>query len=61
MYVNGLGPRDYVQAYMWLSLSEAQGTPDAQRNREIVERYMTAAQTAEARELARGWKPKPMQ
>jgi hypothetical protein len=46
---------------MWLSLSEAQGTPDAQRNREIVERYMTAAQIAEARELARGWKPKPIQ
>jgi hypothetical protein len=59
MYANGLGPRDYVQADMWLSLAEAQGTPDARKNRELVERAMTSAQTAEARELARNWKPKP--
>jgi hypothetical protein len=45
---------------MWLNLSEAQGTQDAQKNREIVERYMTAAQTAEVGGLARDWKPKPM-
>ena len=59
MYANGLGPRDYVQAHMWLSLSAAQGTQDAPRNREIVERHMTTAEIAEARELARDWKPKP--
>ena len=60
MYVNGLGPLDYVRAYMWLSLSAAQGTQDAPKNLEIVERYMTTAQIAEARELARDWKPKPI-
>jgi uncharacterized protein len=58
MYVNGLGPLDYVQAYMWLSLSAAQGTQDAPKNLEIIERYMTTAQIAQARELARDWKPK---
>jgi TPR repeat protein len=59
MYANGLGPQDYVQAHMWLSLSAAQGTQDAPKNREIVERHMTTAQIAEARELASDWKPKP--
>jgi TPR repeat protein len=59
MYANGLGPQDYVQAHMWLSLSATQGTQDAPRNREIVERHMTTAEIAEARELARDWKPKP--
>lgn len=59
MYANGLGPQDYVQAHTWLSLSAAQGTQDAPKNREIVERHMTTAQIAEARELARDWKPKP--
>jgi hypothetical protein len=44
---------------MWLSLSAAQGTQDAPKNREIVERHMTTTQIAEARELARDWKPKP--
>ena len=58
MYANGLGPQDYVHAHMWLSLSAAQGIQDAPKNRELVERYMTASQIPEARELARGWKPK---
>jgi uncharacterized protein len=61
MYANGLGPQDYVQAHMWLSLSAAQDTQDAGKNREIVERYMTATQIAEARKLARDWKPNPIQ
>ena len=61
MYANGLGPQDYVQAHIWLSLSAAQGTQDAGKNREIVERYMTATQIAEARKLARDWKPNPIQ
>jgi uncharacterized protein len=61
MYVNGLGPQDLVQSHMWLGLSAAQGIPDAPRNREIVERHMTTAQIAEARDLARDWKPRPVQ
>lgn len=61
MYANGLGPQDYVQAHMWLSLSAAQGSQDAGKNRDIVERSMTATQIAEARKLAHDWKPKPSQ
>jgi TPR repeat protein len=61
MYANGMGPQDYVQAHMRLSLAAARGAQEALKNREIVERHMTTAQIADARELARDWKPKPIQ
>src|SRR5882757_2763488 len=61
MYANGMGPQDYVQAHMWLSLAAARGAQEALKNREIVERHMTTAQIADARELARDWKQKPDQ
>jgi TPR repeat protein len=60
MYESGSGvPRDYVMAHMWLSLAAGAGNQDALQERGAVERNMTAAQIAEARKLARDWKPRP--
>jgi TPR repeat protein len=59
MYNGGLGvPQDYVVAHMWFNLAAARGDKDAAKNREIVAKQMTPAQIAEARKLAREWKPK---
>jgi uncharacterized protein len=58
MYAEGRGvPQDYVRAYMWFSLSAAQGEQRAVKTLEIAERRMTPAQISEAQKLARNWKP----
>ncbi len=63
MYGKGRGvPRDDVQAYMWFTLSASGSSPGkardkAARNRDVVAAQMTPAQIAEARKLARAWKP----
>ena len=61
MYELGNGvPQDYVLAHMWFDLVASQGTRQyAIESRERVEKQMTLAQIAEARKLAREWKPKP--
>ena len=60
LYVSGRGvPKDYVVAYMWFSLSAAQGDHDSAIQRDLVAKLMTPAQIAEAQKLAREWKPKP--
>ena len=58
-------PRDFVQAYMWLCLAAerlsavpGEERAKAVRNREIVAKFMTPQQIAEAQRLAREWKPK---
>jgi TPR repeat protein len=57
-YDNGLGvPLDKVRAYMWFSLSAAQGREGAAALRDLIARLMTPAQLAEAQKLAREWKP----
>jgi hypothetical protein len=57
-YDNGLGvPLDKVRAYMWFSLSAAQGREGAAALRDLIARRMTPAQIAEAEEFAREWKP----
>ena len=57
-YDNGLGvPQDKVRAYMWFSLSAAQGREGAAAFRDLIARLMTPAQIAEAQKLAREWKP----
>ena len=62
MYEVGSGvPQDYVQAYMWCNLSAAQGFQLAKYRRAELERVMTPTQVAEAKKLAREWKPKPEQ
>ena len=66
MYYNGQGvPRDYVLAHMWLNLAASQypasvkkRVNDAVHYRDIVDAKMTPAQIAEAKRLAREWKPK---
>jgi TPR repeat protein len=58
MYDNGQGvPQDYVRAYMWFNLAAAQGLQGAEEDRDQVAQQMTAAQIAEAQQLAREWKP----
>ena len=55
---NGLDvPQDRVSAYMWFSLSAAQGKEGAATFRDLIARRMTYAQIAEAQKLAREWKP----
>ena len=56
MYAHGDGvPADLVFAYMWFSLSAAQGNETAQRNEQIIEQYLTREQFAEAQRLSREW------
>jgi TPR repeat protein len=58
-YDNGLGvPQDKVRAYMWFSLSAAQGREGAAALRDLIARRMTPAQIAEAQKLARELKSK---
>jgi len=58
MYYNGQGvARDYVRAYMWVSLAAEHHDPNAVRNRDIIAKKMTTVQIAEAQRLAREWKP----
>jgi TPR repeat protein len=49
--------QDYVSAHTWFNLAAAQGEEGAEKNRDIIARRMTPAQTAEAQKLAREWKP----
>jgi uncharacterized protein len=58
MYLAGVGvPQDYVQAYMWLDLSAARGMKRAVEERDQLVQSMTAPQIAQAKKLAREWKP----
>lgn len=62
MYARGEGvPQDYVQAYMWLTLSAARGRQDAVKLQAQAADMMTPTQIAEARALAREWKPRSSQ
>jgi uncharacterized protein len=59
MHQNGQGvPQDLVRAYMWLDLAAMRGHQGAAMDRDKLVKSMTAAQIAEAQELARKWKPK---
>jgi TPR repeat protein len=58
MYLAGVGvPQDYVQAYMWLNLSAARGMKRAVEERDQLAQSMTPVQIAQAKKLAREWKP----
>ncbi|MFZ1210191.1 MAG: SEL1-like repeat protein [Pseudolabrys sp.] len=58
LYDNGLGvPQDKVRAYMWFTLSAAQGRDGAAAFRDLIARRMTPAQIEEAQKLTREWKP----
>ena len=59
MYEQGRGvPQDFIQAHMWYDLSVAHGEKSASGFRDALTQKMTPTQTAEARRLAREWKPK---
>jgi len=66
MYDNGHGlPQDYVEAHKWYNLAAASfpaSQPEMREtavvNRDRVAAKMTAAQIAEAQQLARAWTPK---
>ena len=58
MYEAGRGvPKDPVQAYLWLSLAVFQGDTVAIERRNFLGKNLSADQLAEARRLAREWKP----
>lgn len=52
-------PKDFVQGHVWLNLAALQGNQMATGNRDHVSAAMTPDQIAEARRLAREWKPTP--
>ena len=64
MYNDGQGvPLDYAHAHMWFNLAASrfppgEGRDKAVKNRDIAAERMTPAQIAEAKKLARKWKPK---
>jgi TPR repeat protein len=59
MHRDGQGvPRDLVRAYMWLDLAAMRGHQGAAMDRDRLAGSMSAAQIAEAQELARKWKAK---
>jgi len=51
-------PKDYVQAYMWYKLGAAKGGTSGAIMRDELATRMTSDQLAEAKKLAREWKPK---
>jgi hypothetical protein len=54
MYFRGEGvPQDFVIAYMWLNLAAAQGDEKARQVRDLVNKFMTPAQIAEAQQRSR--------
>jgi TPR repeat protein len=60
MYLKGQGvQQDYVRAHLWFDLAAAHESDDASKNLQLVSKKMTRAQIAEAKRLAREWKPKP--
>jgi hypothetical protein len=59
LYENGEGvPQDYVEAYFWLSLGEANGstsTTDGVDDRDLASSELTKAALLEVQERARTW------
>jgi uncharacterized protein len=59
MYERGDGvQQDFVRAYMWYSLGAAKGGEAGARLRDAIAKRMDPDQIAEARRLAREWKPR---
>ena len=60
MYWSGEGvPTNHIQAYSWASLAAASGNLKAKERREILAKYMTREQVAEAQKIAAAFKPRP--
>ena len=57
-FVKGLGvTQDYVEAHKWLNLAAGRGGARAAAERDALAAKMTAQESAEARKLARAWRP----
>lgn len=54
--VQGVLP-DKVQAYVWFTLSSAQGNEEARQERDALAKQLTPAQVTKARQLIKDWKP----
>ena len=53
MYANGEGvPKDYVQAYAWMSIAATQGNANAQKGKGTLKKEMTREQIAKGQELS---------
>jgi uncharacterized protein len=62
LYERGDGvQKDYVQAYMWYKLGAINGGTIGAMKRDNLAARMTSDQLAEAKKLAREWKPKPLE
>ncbi|MBX6321087.1 MAG: peptidoglycan-binding protein [Rhodospirillaceae bacterium] len=60
MYAQGVGTSaDRVQALKWLNLAAAGGAPQAAAWRDEVARQASAAEQAQAQQLAAEWRPQP--
>lgn len=58
MYDQGKGvPKDEQLAYFWWLLASANGHKNAEKNRDLVERDLSADQRSQAQTAARSWKP----
>ena len=57
-YAAGKGvQQNYTEAHKWFNLASAQGLEKASKSRKLIEQKMTVKQIAEAKLLAREWKP----
>ncbi|MBF0399789.1 MAG: sel1 repeat family protein [Magnetococcales bacterium] len=58
LYAEGKGvAQDYTHAYMWLTLAAAQGDRTSAQFCEIIAKQMSPEQVAQAKEMARNWRP----
>jgi len=58
-YAHGFGvPQDVVLAYMWFDLAAAGGHKNAVTAKDDIAQQMARADIAQARQLARAWRPK---
>lgn len=66
-YKENIGvPKDLVEAYKWFALAASRLKPgdrqkQAQKDRDLAEREITAEQAAKAHKLVREWKPQSVQ
>ena len=57
-FVKGLGvPQDFIEAHKWFNLAAARGDAKAVAERDALAKRMTVEERAEARKLARAWRP----
>jgi hypothetical protein len=58
MYAKGQGvTKDYVQAYMWSTLSSARGHQEGSANRDSIAKGMTPQEIADGQKRAVAWQP----